>query len=129
MINKSETFQQNKSILSESLSYTLFLRPANLNSYFQSVANSATLKALATTAMLNRFSSFYYCIQPGVSGKAACNFRIVIQPQQEQKYLNPNGRSLLILLSTVVHIFLAATMIYQSCFRIQQKFDLPGWQW
>jgi len=89
MINKSETFQQNKSILSESLSYTLFLRPANLNSYFQSVANSATLKALATTAMLNRFSSFYYCIQPGVSGKAACNFRIVIQPQQEQKIPEP----------------------------------------
>lgn len=64
MINKSETFQQNKSILSESLSYALFLRPANFNSYFQSVANSATLKALATTAMLSRFSSFIIVFSP-----------------------------------------------------------------
>ncbi|HRH83787.1 MAG TPA: WD40 repeat domain-containing protein [Bacteroidia bacterium] len=89
MFNKSEVYQQNKSILSESISYALFLRPTNLNSYFQSVANSNTLKALAATDLMYKLSSFYYYIQPGVSGKAECNFRVVIQQKQEQKVSEP----------------------------------------
>jgi len=89
MLNKNEVYQQNKSVLSESLSYALFLRPTNLNSYFQSVANSNTLKALAASDLMYKFSSFYYYIQPGISGKVDCNFRIVIQQQKQQKLSEP----------------------------------------
>ena len=59
MFNKSEVYQQNKAVLSESMSYALFLRPTNLNSYFQSVLQIvAFYLKLAATDLMYKLSSF-----------------------------------------------------------------------